>query len=82
MLAGPDDGVLLTRTKKHENSMWVFLAKMLPYFLKSEILYEDQIDRLLCSGNNGIEGSFDGLGINPKPLEETKTVCNRNMIVV
>ena len=63
----------------------VFLAKMLAYFLyflKSEILYRDQIDRLLCSGNNGVDGSFDDLGINPKPLEETITVCNRNRIAV
>ena len=51
----------------------VFLARMLSfilYLLTSDILYRDQIDRLLCSTINGVVGSFDDLGIEPKPLEE------------
>ena len=63
----------------------VFLVKMhayFLYFLKSEILYRDQIDRLLCSGNNGVDGSFDDLGISPKPLEETITAYNGNKVAV
>ena len=67
--------VLENRLKKKAMKVYVpvFLAKMLAFFLyllKSEILYRDQIDRLLCSTINGADGSFDDLGIKPKPLEE------------
>ena len=67
--------VLENRLKKKAMKVYVpvFLAKMLEfvlYLLKSEILYRDQIDRLLCSTINGADGSFDDLGIKPKPLEE------------
>ena len=52
----------------------VFLTKMLAFFfylLKSDILFRDQIDRLLCSTTNDADNSFDDLGIKPRPLEET-----------
>jgi len=51
----------------------VFLARIIAFFLyllKSDMLYRDQIDRLLCSTINGPSNSFNDLGIKPKPLEE------------
>jgi NADH dehydrogenase len=57
----------------------VLLAKMLAYLLyllKSDLLYRDQIHRLLCPKTNGDNCSFDDLGIQPRRLEETiETIC-------
>ena len=51
----------------------VFLVKILAfclYVLKSDILYRDQIPRLLCPKEKSSNCSFDDLGIKPKQFEE------------
>ena len=51
----------------------VFFVKTLALllcFMKSKMLYRDQIPRLLCPKIKGEYCSFDALGIKPRRLEE------------
>ena len=68
------------KRKIHKVYLPVFVAKILAlflYILKSEILYRDQIPRLLCRKTKGHNSSFDDLGIKPRSLEEEiETICH------
>ena len=68
------------KRKIHKVYLPVFIAKILAlflYILKSEILYRDQIPRLLCRKTKGHSSSFDDLGIKPRSLEdEIETICH------
>lgn len=61
------------KRKIHKVYLPVFVAKILALLLcmlKSEILYRDQIPRLLRRKTKGHNSSFDDLGIKPRSLEE------------
>ena len=57
----------------------VFLARVIAlfaYLLKSDILYRDQIPRLLCRKDDDGTCSFNDLDIRPRQLEDViKTIC-------
>ena len=56
----------------------IYLVKILAFFLyllKSELLYRDQIPRLLCSKTRDDNYSFKDLGVKPRQMEATvKTI--------
>ena len=57
----------------------VFLVKIAAFFLyllKSDILYRDQIPRLLCRKDDDGTCSFNDLDIRPRQLEDViKSIC-------